>query len=391
MVLNIDKFINKLILIYPLIVLICEIINKNFGIDLLMKFTFIIFLLILLKFKDIKMKFLIFIILSINTLQFIMGYKFFDYNILIRFLIFLTFLGFFSNKKNICIFKHYIDLNKNILINIFKACSIIIFIYLFLNQGYVNKWGGNNYFIGPFSSPHKMGYYLLGLQAMDIFIDKNFRKKSNLFYQSIFVILQMLTGARIPLLVSAITVLLALKKYIKTRARFIIILIFLLIITLIIVFEKDIIKDIPFIQKFIYTEGKDSLSSGRDLIWKANLNVYKDSALYIKLLGNGMLYSFYANLLYLNNEIWSHNDFIQILLGNGLIGLIIYCVMLLNLCRIYKSEILLIVLFILAFFNGLFTYYFFGVMIIYYLMAIYNFKGEYYENIKNNIKKNRDL
>lgn len=109
----------------------------------------------------------------------------------------------------------------------------------------------------------------------------------------------------------------------------------------------------------------DTLTSGRSSFWAHDMQQYSQFPLHNMLLGGGF------NKIYEINQqiginIWAHNDFINLLVTNGVIGLIIYMVpLVLLICRSYRNRvdapgflywILVAQWFINAFFNMEYTY-----------------------------------
>ena len=66
------------------------------------------------------------------------------------------------------------------------------------------------------------------------------------------------------------------------------------------------------------------ITSGRSMFWLIDLEKYWESPLVNQILGNGFNFVRYVNKIYYKNAIWAHNDFINIICCNGVIGLCLY-------------------------------------------------------------------
>ena len=231
------------------------------------------------------------------------------------------------------------------------------------------------YFKGPFDSPHQFGYCLLALLCVCTY---NYLKTNN--YKAIiniFVIICFisLTGARSVFLTSGLISLIPLFHFIKLKRRNI--FIFVIISIFLVLVGGEFIINTPVVEKMIYTVTTEStnVTSGRDIIMKNNIDAYKRSSLLNKITGGGMGITNNINYNTIGNDIWAHNDLIQILLGYGIVGIFIYLLILLKL--IIKIEVFFMCNFVTVILvNGYFNYNYF-VIAIPYLLLICNKNCQY--------------
>ena len=357
-----DKTI-KLILYYPFIYFLLEVVRDFTMINLLPLINILLMILLLLNFKSIKNKILIIILVILMGIHKIINPNMNSLAMMYRFIIVILIASLFTSELAVDRFKYFINLKyKNL--KFYYNCTILtVVLYLLNPQGYINKWGGNNYFIGPFDNAHEFGYFLLILLAINIYIENILKRTNKIALSILIIVIQLLTGARIPLLASILLFINPTLNYLKYKKRQTLMVLIFSTVVIVFLFKLDIVQHIPFIEKMLYTTGKESLSSGRDIIWSGNLSAFKESYIQNKLFGSGMNFSFYVNSITLNNPIWSHNDFIHILLAYGVVGVAIYIYILLNLFIKNKSLFIFIIVFILGVMNGLFTYYHFCIMI----------------------------
>ena len=108
-------------------------------------------------------------------------------------------------------------------------------------------------------------------------------------------------------------------------------------------------------------------------------------------MGNGFDYVYYINKTRYGLQIWAHNDFVNVLLCNGIIGIWVYfysyfCVFRESWRNMKKLDAILLSLFLLiiALINGLFVYqhYLYSFVIMYLLASSFNNKELVYEGSK---------
>ena len=106
------------------------------------------------------------------------------------------------------------------------------------------------------------------------------------------------------------------------------------------------------------------LTNFRSTLWKGDIDRFAAENWYLKLFGNGFSYTYQLHENLYGVKIWSHNDFFNLLLATGVIGLIGYIYMLLNtiltLHRGHRdcffSFLFTLMIFGTAFFNGFYLY-----------------------------------
>lgn len=109
-----------------------------------------------------------------------------------------------------------------------------------------------------------------------------------------------------------------------------------------------------------------SLTSERTSFWLIDLQDYISSTCFYQLLGRGFDYIYALNLKMANKEIWAHDDFINIIISAGCLGLIVY---ILSWYKLFKcilpftkgfGKTMLIIYFLFpAIVNGFYSYFHF--------------------------------
>lgn len=225
---------------------------------------------------------------------------------------------FKKNEKKIIKFAKILLLFSVILLLYKKSWSIVngIRVYLGLcNSGH--KLSGNMCFLGSI--------FLL------YFIDKKMKISDFIYFLIPFLII-LLTGSR-TYFVSYLFILMViyitkLKEY-KLKV---------LIIPIILAFGTYLIINSSIIDRF-FTMGNnkyvsdnflEATSSGRLIWWEIDYNDFKTYNLINKIFGKGYTYLHRLNLLEYGLAISAHNDFLTLLIGNGLFAILGYIIILLR-------------------------------------------------------------
>ncbi|MBB6624106.1 hypothetical protein H7E67_11765 [Clostridium gasigenes] len=313
-----------------------------------------------LMFKREKMIKYIIIILSFFLICFAINFnsmysigKYFNHTVWI--LNFIVLLIYFSNESNIKGLYRYIDrYYKNIAFMIL-GINVFEFILIITKKGFVYQWEGT-YFKGSNSMPHTAAYLMIVLISMIMVLYEIRRQKKIILLSILPIIIIMLTGARASLGILAILILVFIL-----RNKLIIKSCIISIITLII--GADYIKEIPVTKKFLRQIEYGQFSSGRDLMTDIQLEYFNQGSRLQKIIGVGPDKTYLMNSIYYGLEVWAHNDLIQVLVGYGYIGVIIYMFaivyfLLAHIKRgnILESILIVIGLMFLAVSNGLYSY-----------------------------------
>lgn len=243
--------------------------------------------------------------------------------------------------------------------------AFMITIGFFMDSCYSTVWFGRYYLFFSYSQHTLACACCINLSVLLILYNtlKNDFIKIILFLPFTYAILQ--SGAR-TYLISVIVFLFLLYKDSLSNKRLKNIFLPLTIILFVIVFiSSGMMEKMLFTSSDIYTSNDSaiSFSSGRFEFWLIDLDAYSKSKFINKIFGNGFDYVYLINKNEYGFEIWAHNDFINVLLCNGIIGVTIYVFILIYSItdvRFYTSKLNMFLLFIyivgVAFFNGLFEY-----------------------------------
>lgn len=276
--------------------------------------------------------------------------------------------------------------NKDYIKNVFKAfygkcelieaqlwiCMIINVITVFISYGYSDSysqvWSLNAY-KGIYVDPHQLGYRLCAMIILlnILILIKN--RPRYIFLLVGFEILILLSGARVPTVMALILGLLSIKFMdIKIINKNKIILRYshkigiVAICICILIGIIGVLSQTSFIKKMQVTLAAQDFDSGRSDLKEIDLAYFKSADKDKQLFGSGTEKTYKLHKEKAYAEIWSHNDFLQILVGMGIVSLIIYAVSIISICIIFffKKNIIyylvgLSILF-LAWSNGLFIH-----------------------------------
>lgn len=347
-----------LILVLPVGLFSQEILCKELNIPYIM--LVILGLLILIN-KGYKKIILLMNIIIIILLQFVFFRNMQVLPSLAQFCNFVLLGVYICDKK---IFNYYVDLIKDNIKLIFGINLIIVFLIIysfFSNIGWVILWNGRQ-FKSFFSFPHDTCYYLIGLQSVFIVIasltEQKFMKITSIINVYLLGGIATFTNARTPFILAVFFILLLTYRLINKRYILIYYVITipiscLLIMTLMGYIDRELIINLPIINKFISTEQSGDVTNSRGLIWNSIKQYIKGTFNFIDyLIGNGSGISRYVNYNTFGQRLWSHNDFLEVIVSYGCFGLLLYINTLINIYRKNKNIIFLAIIIIMAIWNG---------------------------------------
>lgn len=257
---------------------------------------------------------------------------------------------YFKNELEMFIQKH----SKLIKYQIW-CIYMVLFMHIFDSSKYVITYG-EKVFKGLFPHPHSLAYFiLLMIIIVHIVYKKSESKKNRIIYNVLMLIniyILILTSARLATIIGIITIL-----YLNNSFNFVM---FSTVIG--VIYIKVIgLNNISFFNKFSKASEQGSISSGRDIIWKIDLNYFFNSNIFNKLGGNGVDFPYKLHLEKYGLEIWSHNDFFNIILVYGIVGLMIYLYTIYKYIKFTDDKkvikiIILLLIFSIGWGNGLYIY-----------------------------------
>jgi hypothetical protein len=254
------------------------------------------------------------------------------------------------------------------------------------------------YHSGLFTSPHTASYYLLFIFIYVLFIEK---KINAYYYVSLIGIF--LSGVRTTIIIAGIVVFLHLiTEYnfnIKKNRKICLNTFFAFLIIILVMSVIKLPENVEVISRLSNLAKPDDLSSyggGRIEIAKVILGDVRDRHIFNLLFGKPIQEVYKITNNYFGESLWAHNDLTMILFVLGIAGLLIYffylfilpVAYLYNKCFkskicFHRGMIILLTIFLLAIFNGFYTYY--GCWYLIYLIAFIPYSDDAKGGLDNRI------
>lgn len=259
------------------------------------------------------------------------------------------FIEYFLLRKRI--FKVYVAI----------FCLTVVFSLIFLH-GLKFEFGSKiPVLYGPFNIPHMLAYILMVVYCGVSLLDMGNKKKTVVAVKLICVICIVCTAVRSAVLATAVLIVcdfLSIRKISKKA----VVLSVAFIILVFLATNTDILTKNPLMEKTLYaTEVGGSITNGREWYRQITLSYYATrTTLLEKIFGVGIPGVVQAIYDVLRVRIHAHNDYVNLLVGYGMVGLVLFVICQLGLSKICKSKMNIILLqlfiFILAYYNGFALY-----------------------------------
>ncbi|SCZ79713.1 O-antigen ligase family protein [Pseudobutyrivibrio xylanivorans] len=286
--------------------------------------------------------------------------------------------------------KEYREEMTNLCVNYYKYKITVIGFYILLLFGVLFKhglrtegWGVTVPLLyGQFEIPHSLAYMLVALYALSSIQFKISNKKFPVYMMALIFISVVWTGVRsalLGLLVLVIMDFLSIKN--KTKKT---IIIFVMAVGIVFLMTfTDILSNNPLMQKTMNAAESGTISNGREKFAAVLLGYYlyfEDNIQRFLGIGiNGI--RMVMQSVYGGEGIHAHNDFLNVLIGYGIPGTILYWLMLIVYSTKARFGIIAFAIFtILAVTNGLFMYISFTPLMIFlvlYMEQYFDKEGKY--------------
>lgn len=356
---NLNFFMFSFIAIAPLLYYIGALFHIDFKVHIIM------LLLLLLEYCysiTNKKLFFLFFIFCLIGLQFIVTYFHPNFFYILMFILFLLLIYQFTKKRKINEFARFIIKYNKIFLYVGVLFTLIDVLNLFLKRGWYYSWGNKSY-ISVFPNAHEAGYAIASHIAWFIVIYNFSNSPRKKYFVNILILLNLvlsfLTNARTVFFATLAIVFLHFRVNVKNNKIYYLNLFFLLIVVCIVNYYKNfiVLESIPIVNKFIYGIETNDLSSSRSLIWSTIMDYRKNNfGILDNVFGKGFGTSIKITGSYLYGALWSHNDFIEVLVSTGIIGMGFYINSYFKIYRQTRSLWIVAILIFMAFFNGLFIY-----------------------------------
>lgn len=283
---------------------------------------------ILKKMKKKALPLILLVFISYVCAIFITGGSIFYVNDLFYFLLFILLcIYFLSYGRDILslLLGDYYKFTR-IAINIFAF--LILFSALFPSS--YNIESGPNGTFKAFTSLSNSGFRvvtaaLLYLTIAILAMKKN-RRSLDIIHFFIALFCGISCGSRTYLILIVILTLIGLTFYTKSKKQLLLCLFsgsVLFVILLVNSSMMDKIDSLKFNETSYYNFW-GTITSGRTVFWKADLDAMRNQNVFFKFFGKGFNFVYEVNKIAVGRSIYAHNDFINIYLNFGILGLIEY-------------------------------------------------------------------
>ena len=264
---------------------------------------------------------------------------------------------------------YHIEQYKRIIMAELNVILILNFLFMLSSAGYSSKYGESwsfSAFEGIYADPHQCAYHICALLIILLWISHFDFKQYHYFILLGYEYCVLITGARAPAVIALlIGIVFIVDHFVRPTSwkdLIQVVLRYMVLLGVVCIALYYIMTRTNFGLKILNGIGSSNFDNGRGMLRERDITLFRNSDLVHKLFGHGtdMVIKYHGSFSY-SSEIWSHNDFMQILCGMGLIMLLIYVFYWLK--RVYASfsESLLSVavtsaLIVVAFINGLYIH-----------------------------------
>ncbi len=249
-------------------------------------------------------------------------------NHLFGYLLFILLCLFFSDKEKTAGFIEYLKHKKTIILIGIVIVAVVELILLISGTGFVYKynWGGT-FFLGTNTMPHTLAYLMLALLIIELAMCLITGDKKTLIPAPLFLFLIYESGARIALplagIVSVAIIDVLFSK--KNSLAFVRALKVLAIMVIVFLLFKEKIMESDLVSKIQKREESGNSSAGRLYLWQDLLGrFYSMPEKWLIGFGDDKVYLYSKMNPMVRTSIWAHSDYIQIMIGKGITGLLLY-------------------------------------------------------------------
>ena len=337
------------IMIFPIMTVVTDsgIINK-----ILFGLLIASYILIVSNKKIKKKTFIIIFIMILGYLISILNTNFplVSYNMMFYYPFIIIYMLFINDYKERFI-KWFLE-NEKIVRLVIKIWTFIVGISIFMPSSYYIKEGGEMYFGSFVNTIFRLGPACILIMALVLISISLYKRKGDLIYTLIPMYSFFMGSSRTYLVVGIFIFLIALYIFFNDKMKFFFTLIPTIIVGGLIIVNTSLYQKILFtLDDSQYGDFWFRVTSGRSEFWENDLIAWSNVSVIKKVFGAGLDFTHEVS------NLWAHNDFIEILCANGVVGLFIYVVVMLKsiLKEMKRSYMLTFFVFIAWFFNAFFN------------------------------------
>lgn len=244
--------------------------------------------------------------------------------------------------------------------------TLVTLASFFMPMCYKVGWGGARYFTSFTTDSFEIAPVAMFMLAVDIMLYRlNGDRVRALMYSLVPLACVFAAGTRTYLVVVLLEFMLLLRMMVKRKGTYIFCIVAVLVVSAALVSVTNIGAkfDSAIFNTSDLSVFLEVFTNGRSEFWIVDLNAFLAGTPFEVLFGHGFSYVYEINQAVVGARLYAHNDFLNVLLNFGIIGMTIYLVALVGLVRAIEVELngfsLLLFLFMWlfnAFFNMLYVY-----------------------------------
>lgn len=242
----------------------------------------------------------------------------------------ILFMIYYTNNSNIQELLYYARRKVNLLLAVVIIINIVEALMVLTKSGYVYvySWHGT-FFRGTSNMPHTLSYLMLATLIFLILYIVITRKKFAAFWALLPTYCVFISGARISLILCALldAIILSFVLSEKQKNLFLKAIKILPLVAIALFLLKDKILNSDFMMKVTSRASSGNSTAGRTYIWIDLLNRYlscRNPLCYLFGLGDDKSYYYNSINPLVKSEVWAHNDLVQIIIGKGFLGIVMY-------------------------------------------------------------------
>ena len=258
--------------------------------------------------------------------------------------------------------------NMNFIKTLIYLWTGLVLISIFLPNSYGSEWGDGRYFQSFAGSPFRLGPAALFIMVLVLAVMILENRRKFIVWAIVPMFCFFSGGSRIYFGIGVLLFIIVWYKFFYDKTKFWMSLIPIAVLGILLFFQSSIWDKVIATS---YTEDSyfdfwGTVTSSRSIFWIADINAFNDLKVFNRIVGNGFNFVYDVNYQAVKSRIWAHNDFIQVLMTYGYVGLIVYIYsvyrLFKNMTRVERhSKVLLCIVFAIwllnAFFNMFYTYF----------------------------------
>lgn len=253
-------------------------------------------------------------------------------NMAVYYIFLLLYYMYFTDHIS-AIEKELLELREYIFI-IVLSFSLFLTLTIFLPNSRIivtaGGWGDARYFASFSNSPNRVGPACLFIMVLLIYLLRFGKKRKWLFLLLLpHLYAGIAGGSRTYLILIASAALLYFYFWLHPLHKFWITIFPITLIFIYFISKSAMMTKLTISLSYLGTGNTYQfwrrLSNSRSVLWPERINAYKSFSLFNKLIGKGVNYTTYTF------GMWSHSDYIEILCSYGVVGVVNYCYVMINL------------------------------------------------------------